>query len=240
MTTTYLHRTEPDEEAPRRNRRRIALIVAAASVLVAGFVVWLIAFSSVFGVHTVDVRGTQMLTAAQVRSAAAVGSGTPLVRVDTAAATRRVEQLPEVASAQVRTSFPSTLVITVTERQPVGYVHRAGQDVLVDKTGDQYRTVAKAPAHLPRFVVPAGTDSRTTGGAVAVVAAALPADVRASVRSIEALDPQAITLVLVHGRTVAWGSATRTADKARILPVLLRQKHVTYIDVTNADQPFTR
>jgi cell division protein FtsQ len=240
VTTTHLRPPEADQQQHRPHRRRTALIVAAATVVVAAFVVWLVAFSSAFGVRTVQVRGTQVLTAAQVRAAAALGSGTPLVRVDTAAVTRRVEQLPEVASAQVRTSFPSTVVITVNERQPVGYVRRAGQDVLVDRTGDQYRTVPKAPAHLPRFVVPAGTDSQTTGGAVAVVAAALPVAVRADVRSIEALDRQAITLVLTRGRTVAWGSPARSADKARVLPVLLARKHVAYVDVTNPDQPFTR
>jgi cell division protein FtsQ len=75
---------------------------------------------------------------------------------------------------------------------------------------------------------------------VAVVAAALPVAVRADVRSIEALDRQAITLVLTRGRTVAWGSPARSADKARVLPVLLARKHVAYVDVTNPDQPFTR
>ena len=60
------------------------------------------------------------------------------------------------------------------------------------------------------------------------------------VRSIEALDPNAITLVLTRGRVVAWGSADRSADKARVLPVLLEQKHARYVDLTDPDQPFTR
>jgi cell division protein FtsQ len=181
-----------------------------------------------------------VLTAAQVESAAGVARGTPLVRIDSAAVAARVERLPEVARAEVGTSFPNTLVVRVTERQPVGYVERGGTAVLVDRTGRQYRSLTKAPAGLPRFVVPAGTDSTTTGGAVATVAAALPAPLLHQVRSVEALDPAAITLVLTRGRVVAWGSATRNADKARVLPVLLGRKHADHVDVTDPDQPFTR
>jgi cell division protein FtsQ len=242
VTATDLRPPGADDEAADapRSRRRTVAIVVAATVVVAVVLVWVIAFSSLFGVRRVEVSGTRVLTPARIEQAADVAHGTPLVRVDTAAVTRRVESLAEVATAQVSTSFPSTLVIRVVERQPVGYVRSAGLAVLVDRTGDQYRTVRSAPAGLPRFVVPEGTDSRTTGGAVAVVAAALPADLRREVRSIEALDPKAITLVLTHGRVVAWGSADRSADKARVLPALLRQKSADHVDVTDPDQPFTR
>jgi cell division protein FtsQ len=244
VTSTDLRPAEPaepaEQEAPRFGRRRTLIVVVAATLVVAVVLVWVIAYSSLFGVRKVQVSGTHVLTAAQVERAAHVAHGTPLVRVDTAAATRRIEHLPEVASVQVSTSFPSTLIIRVTERRPVGYLRVGSTAVLVDRTGDQYRTVPKAPAGLPRFVVPEGTDARTTGGAVATVAAALSAPVRGEVRSIEALDPRAITLVLTHGRVVAWGSADRSADKARVLPALLAQKHADHIDVTDPDQPFTR
>jgi cell division protein FtsQ len=119
-------------------------------------------------------------------------------------------------------------------------VHDAsGGFMLVDKTGDQFRHVDTRPKHLPLFVVPSGTDARTTGGAVATVAAALPERVRARIASIQALDPQAITLLMHNGRVVRWGSSDRNADKARILPALLQQ-HGSQLDVTDPDQPFLR
>ena len=111
--------------------------------------------------------------------------------------------------------------------------------MLVDRTGDQYRAVPHPPAGLPRFDVPADADSRTTGGAVATVARALPAALLARIDVIHALDPSAITLVLTDGRTVAWGSAAASAAKARVLPALLKQPG-NQIDVTDPHQPFTR
>ncbi len=230
-----------DDEAPRSGIPHRKLILGTiAAVLVAAIGVWLVAFSSVFGVRTVDVRGVHELTAAQVRSVAHVAGGTPLVRLDTDAIRTRVEALPDVASVQVTTSFPSTVTITVTERTAVGVVaSSAGGFMLVDRTGDQFRHVRGRPKHLPLFVVPNGTDARTTGGAVATVASALPARVRARISSIQALDPNAITLLMKNGRVVRWGSATRSDDKARILPALLQQQG-SQIDVTDPDQPFLR
>ncbi|HEV7204413.1 MAG TPA: FtsQ-type POTRA domain-containing protein [Jatrophihabitans sp.] len=226
-------------ESPSASRRRLVTLVLVAVVGAALALTWVVAFSSLLGVHSVRVVGVRTLTSAQVERAAAIESGTPLARLDTAAVAGRVEKLADVASAEVDTSYPTTVVITVHERTPVGFVRLAGKDMLVDRTGDQYRTVPGAPPELPRFVVPAGTDSRTTGGAVATVAGALSAALRTRIASIEALDPTAITLVLRDGGVVRWGSADRSADKARLLPVLLRQTASQY-DVSDPDQPFTR
>jgi cell division protein FtsQ len=216
---------------------RRLILGAGAAVLLAAVIVWLLAFSSVFAARNVTVRGVHQLSAAQVRHAAAIDPGTPLLRLNSGAVAHRVQRLPDVAAARVSTSFPSTVVITVTERTPVGYVHADGGYTLVDTTGLQYRTVHAKPGNLPLFVVPKGADSRTTGGAVARVAAALPKSLLHRVTSIQALDPDAITLLLTDNRIVRWGSAAHSAQKARILPTLLRQ-HGTQFDVTNPDLPF--
>ena len=240
MTTTVSRRTRIEKDQPRSGwSRRTVLIIVAAAVVLAAIAVWIVAVSPVFGVRTVSVRGENAVTEQQIRSAADVPDGTPLVRLDTDAVARRIESIDGIASARVSTSFPSTLVISVVERTPVGVVKHDGRYVLVDRTGDQYRTVDAPPEHVPVFVVPVGTDSRTTGGAVATVAAALPAKIRAQVASIQALDPSAITLLLTHGRVVAWGSVARSGEKAKILPVLLQQKGSQF-DVTDPSRPFSR
>ena len=240
MSLTALRReraAEPDTRGGLPHRR---LILAALALIVVGAVLtWLVAFSSVLGVRTVTVHGTRTLSPSQVRQAAAIANGTPLVRLDKAAVLHRVEALPDVASATVTTSFPSTVVITVTERVAVGYVRSGGEVRLVDRTGDQYRSAPSAPKQLPRFVVSAGPNARATAAAVATVAAALPAEVRRDVDSIQALDPEAITLLMADGRVVRWGSADRSTDKARVLPALLRRDG-TQFDVTDPDLPFSR
>lgn len=230
----------PAEVSAGGIRHRKLILATIAAVLVVAIGVWLVAFSSVFGVRTVAVRGVHELTPGQVRAVAHVAAGRPLVRLDTGAIRERVEAMPDVAAASVTTSFPSTVTITVTERVGIGVVAAAGGGfMLVDKTGDQFRHVDRRPRHLPLFVVPRGTDARTTGGAVATVAAALPAAVLGRIASIQALDPTAITLVMRSGRVVRWGGADRSAEKARILPALLARPG-SQLDLTDPDQPFVR
>jgi len=217
------------------------LILTTTLVVVLGAVIgYLVFFSSLFGVRSVKVTGLHVLSADQVTAAAGISHGSPLIRLDTGAVQRRVERLPDVASATVNRSFPSTVTIAVVERVPVGVVKVSGKYVLVDKTGDQYRVVAGMPAGLPLFVVPPGTSSKTTGGAVATVAVALGAPLRASISSIQALDPAAITLLLKNGTVVAWGSASDSELKARLLPSLLARHGVNQVDVTDPSAPFTR
>jgi cell division protein FtsQ len=237
LTTPVLDADVVDDESGggAGGRNRSLIIVAVLAVLVVALATWIVASSPMLGVNTVTVQGNRQVSAAQVRDAATIKHGTPLVRLDTAAVMRRVESLPQVASATVRTDYPSTVVITITERVAVGYLTAGKRFMLVDKTGDQYRTVATKPKLLPLFVVPAGPNAKATGEAVATAAASLTKALLAKVDSVQAFDPTAITLLLADHRVVRWGSADRSADKARILPVLLRQPG-TQFDVTNPDQ----
>jgi cell division protein FtsQ len=225
---------------PRRlGRNRTLLLATAAAVLVSALTAWIVGFSPLLGAKTVTVRGAHLVTAAQVRAAAGIKSGTPLVRLDPGAIARRVEKLPEVATARVSRSFPSTVAITVVERVALGYLESDTRFVLVDKTGDQFRSVSTAPRGLPLFAVPSGPSAKATGQAVASVAGALSRTLRAQVASIQAFDPTAITLLLNDRRVVRWGSADRSDEKAKILPTLLAQPGSQF-DLTNPDQPFAR
>lgn len=215
------------------------VLAAAAAALVAAAATWLVAFSPVLGVRSVEVNGAHQVSAAQVRAAAGIRPGTPLVRLDTAAVMRRLQALPEIASARLHRSLPGKVVIDVSERVAVGALSSGGKYVLVDRSGVQFRTVSTPPKSLPTFVVPTGARARATGAALARVAAALPADLRARVGSIQALGPDTITLLLTDRRVVRWGSAERSAEKARVLAVLLARP-ASEFDVADPDQPFTR
>jgi len=220
-------------------RGRRALVAAGIALVVIVLAVWIVAFSPVLGVSSVVVHGNETVTAAQVRAAAAIKHGEPLIRLDTGAIARRVERLPAVKSVRVDTSYPNTVVIDVVERTPVGYLADGSMFTLVDGTGLRYRTVAARPPKLPLFDVPSGPAGDAASAAVATVAADLNAGLLTEVASISALDPSSITLLLIDHRVVRWGSADRSADKAKVLPTLLMQPG-TQFDVSNPDQVVAR
>jgi cell division protein FtsQ len=190
-----------------------------AVALVLALLVWLVAFSSVLAVRTVNVVGARTLTAEQVRAAAGIRPGAPLARLDLGAIRARVSAVAPVRAVTVSRSYPASVTIRITERVAIGYRPvDGGQVALVDRDNVAFRTVAAAPAGVPRLLVPA-TGPQST--AAAAVAGALPGTILRSLGSISAPSTESVTLTLRDGRVVLWGGLDRSADKARLLTALL-------------------
>ena len=242
--------TPPVDETTTRSRRRFArrqwarrwlawryvVAIVLALVLVVGSV-WLVFFSSVLAVNGVEVRGTRTLDAAQVRAAAAVPSGEPLARVDLDAIRARVEALAVVRNADVTRQWPDEVLIEVEERVAVAVVTISGQVRGMDKDGVLFREYRTAPAGLP--LVQTSTDTRSDAlREAAAVVASLPKEIAGRVDHVEVETVDRITLVLRDGRTVMWGSADDSPEKAAVLARLLHQDARNY-DVSVPGRPTT-
>jgi cell division protein FtsQ len=209
-----------------RRGRRHPLLVAALVPLVLASAAWVLWASPLLAVRTVQVDGVRTLSAAEVRDAARLTVGTPLLRVDVVAAAARVRALPQVASAQVARGWPDRVVVTVAERVPVAVVDQAGRRTLADASGVLFDTVTGDP---PAGVVPLAvahpgpSDPATRAGLAAIVA--LPPAVRAGVRQVSAESGEDVVLHLADGTTVLWGDGGQAAAKASALAALLGQMH---------------
>ena len=218
-------------------RRLIGAGVAALSLVLAGTLVWLVAASPVLAAREVTVAGQRELSADQIRQAVAVPLGVPLVRQDLDAIARRATSLPQVASATVRRSWPDTVAVTVVEREPVLAVQRADGYALVDATGVAY----ERRNLMPDGVLLADADPAATEllADLAVVAAALPTELRDRVLRLQATAADDINLELRSGTAVRWGDAQESELKAQIVESLLT-KRTRSIDVSAPHTPATR
>ena len=227
-----------------RVRRRTRLAVSLTVVVVLALLVaagWVLLGSGLLGVRTVQVGGTVRLDSAQVRAAAGVADGTPLVLVDTAAVASRVARLPVVRSVDVARDWPGTVVIRVRERTAAAARQIGSSYALIDRTGVAFATLTRRPKGLPVITAPADAGRPTLRAAVDVLDQ-LPAGLRDQVRLVQAAGPDEVVLRLSRHRTVVWGSAERGARKAAVLAVLLHRKALkasTY-DVSAPDAPTTR
>ncbi|RKN50782.1 cell division protein FtsQ/DivIB [Micromonospora endolithica] len=218
----------------RRVRAALPWAVAAGVLALAGLVAWTLLGTGLFGVREVRVAGAELVTPVQVRDAAAVPDGTPLARVDLAAAAGRIGALPAVQRATVTRDWPDALVVTVTERTPAATVPRDGQFVVVDAAGVVFRTLPEQPAGLPVVrVARPGPDDQDTRAALEVLAALTPR-LRDELADVTVEGLARITLRLRGGREVVWGDATRSADKARVATALL-DRDADRIDVSVPD-----
>jgi cell division protein FtsQ len=199
--------------------------------------VWAVFFSSWLAVQGVEVAGASTLSAAEVRSAAAVTSGEPLARVDLAQVRARVEALAPVKSADVTREWPDHVLVSVEERVAVAVVEIGGRTRGMDSSGVVFRDFSRPPAGLPQVRTSTDTRSEALEEAAQVVGA-LPAEVSRLVDHVEVQTVDQIALALRDGRTVVWGSADESALKAKVTAVLLRQPAKTY-DVSVPGQPTT-
>lgn len=244
-------------ERAAKVRRRPWLVAALVTGIVAliGGLIYLFWFSAVLEVDDVVVRHEQEETglpedlAQDVLSAAAVPTGVPMARVDTGAAQDRVLQDLRLAEVSVQRSWPSTITVVVTPREPAIILTQPGEpERVADAAGVVYDQVSGDEASALR----AGDHP---GAAVPVLAARVPhgdideAQVRAALALISALDPalrdqisglrvmDAGTLRFDLGSVrVDWGLPGQDQDKARVLLALLNQEQ---IDPDNEDTRIT-
>ncbi|MGA8994308.1 MAG: FtsQ-type POTRA domain-containing protein, partial [Nocardioidaceae bacterium] len=216
------------------------VVIAVLGVGVVAVATWLVFFSAVLAVEGVRVEGNEVLSAAAVRRAADVPLGAPLATADLDAVTARVARLRAVRTVDVSRSWPDRVRIAVRERRAVAVVERDGTGRLrgVDADGVAFRGYAARPTGLPRIRVGRRAGQEAVAEAAAV-AGALPADVARRVAFIRVQTVDTISLRLRDGRTVRWGSAEDSADKSRVLAVLLGQQ-AGYYDVSVPGRPVIR
>jgi cell division protein FtsQ len=231
VTRTPFEQRRRDEALRRARRRaRIAALAVAPVAVAAG-----VAFSPLLDVDTVRVSGNARITAAAIRAAAKVGTGTPLATLDTAAVHRRVARLRGVKSVTVARAWPSGLTIRVVERVPVVAARRPGRFDLYDIDGVLVDTVPVAPANAPVLTVPGEPTAAVVTATVALLRA-LPESLRKHVRDLSADATGSLAFRLSDRSQVLWGDAERTPEKAHALELLVRQ-HAKRYDVRIPDRP---
>jgi len=222
----------------RRLRRARPFLYAALVLVIAGTGVWLVLFSTVLTLRDVSVRGNATMSSVRVESVAKAPLGRQLARVDLAAIRARVETIPAVRSVSVSRSWPDTVVIAITERTPVAVVDRGTALQAVDSEGVLFGRYSSKPDDLPLVQTEPGVKSEALAEAARVVSSLRP-DIAARVDRVEVETIDRIRLRLAGGRTVMWGSAEDSADKAAVLAVLLEQE-AAEIDVSVPGRPTTR
>ena len=226
-----------DSKSTARGAVRGLKLVLWTVLLVALFVGLglLLYFTPIMAARNVVITGLGSVTQEEVIAAAAVKQGAPLLQVNTDDVAERVAAIRRVASARVQREYPSTLRITVVERVPVVVKDYPDGPHLFDRDGVDFAT-APPPPNLPYLEVDnAGPSDPSTKAALEVMTALRP-EVAGQVARVSAPSVAAVTLTLVDGREVVWGTTDRTEEKAQKLAALLTQPGHTY-DVSSPDLP---
>lgn len=133
----------------RRRLHRLGVVAVVACLALAGA---LAVLSPLVDVEHVEVRGASRSDVDEVRRAAGIEPGDPMVTVRVGGAVDAVESLPWVAGATAAREWPSTVVVSVEERAAAAVADAGGgRRVLVDASGRQLAVLEPGEDPGPRL-----------------------------------------------------------------------------------------
>ncbi|MBP3867119.1 MAG: FtsQ-type POTRA domain-containing protein [Eggerthellaceae bacterium] len=246
-----IRRSERRERAKESSRRYLVRIFIAIGVIVALIAGWAALYNSpAFSIEDVQVEGVEHLTAEEMSQLANVPSDTTLLRVDTETIRSRLMQTAWVADASVTRVFPSTLKITVTEREIEAIVE------IPNRSGSATKKWAIAKDHIWLMPIPdPGTEAAKTTSAKIYedaetalhitdvpygtsaeigqtcqdsnvnnaldIISGMTTDLANHIVTVSAAGPAETTLLLDSGVEIAFGKAENIRDKERVILQIL-------------------
>jgi cell division protein FtsQ len=204
----------------RARRRRIAWIAGVGSVVLAFGVIIGAAYSPLMALGTIEVVGTERIPAGDVSAALADQLGTPLPLIDTDLVRSELSKFTLIQSYVTESRPPGTLVVRIVERVPVGVLAGPTGFDLVDAAGVVVESTPERTEGYPLIDAPDGIESPGFQAAAAVLAV-LPESIRTQLDTVTAVTTDDVTLSLLGGEQVVWGSPEQSGYKAVVLAALL-------------------
>lgn len=223
-------------------RRRLLWLGSIGGVAVFALAITAVAFSPLMALRTIQVEGANRVPSEQVVAALESQLGTPLPLIDFAQIKAELAPFTLVQSYSTETRPPSTLVVRVVERTPLGSLSTDAGFTLVDAAGVVIVEGAERQPGYP-LIEATGANPKLSFTAATNVIRALPDDMRSQLDAVRAESPDNVTLVLGGGQSVVWGSAEDSAIKAVVLAQLMAAvdpDSVNEYDVSSPNAPVYR
>ncbi|MGV8897345.1 MAG: FtsQ-type POTRA domain-containing protein [Rhodoglobus sp.] len=222
----------------RARNRKIGLATLAGVLATLIGLVFTAVYSPILSLRTISIDGTSRINAVDVESAVSGQLGTPLALLDYDAITQDLTVFPLIRSYVTEIVPPDTLLIHITERQPVGSVKVGEMYNLVDPAGIVVEQSAERIAGVPVLDLPDGDLTGAAFTSMVAVLLALPPEMLAQVDSVTARTQDDVSLVLTGvGQGVTWGSADDSVAKANLLAQLIKLTDPTQPGVFDVSAP---
>lgn len=217
--------------------------ISVASIATLMLTVTLLTLSPVLALKEVVVEGSTRVPAAEIEEALKDLYGEPLARIDSERVAQALKPLTLIQEFTTRIEPPNTLVVTIVERAPLGFIEKAGTFVVVDASGLELWSEPAAPEAFPRITASPVSDSEAFFASVRVLSA-VPPEVLSQIDTVSAKTLDNVRFSMKQSRhEVLWGSPDRSLEKARVLAASLNaagQAEPKLIDITTPDSVVIR
>ena len=240
----------PFQRRPRQDNvvrlrpRKVALPIAIVVTVIVTTIMLVVNFSPLLAIQEIKVVGTERLHPKSIRNALAGQLGIPLTRVDSNKVAAQLESFSLIESVDVVASPPHTLLVRITERQPIAIVSIGGVLTLVDPVGVQIAT-AKSTSDYPVIEITGNPRKNANFQAAMDVLLALPSELYPKVASVRALSKDNVTLQLrgLSNQQIVWGDGSQSVLKSKVLAAMFKNTKRSVrltIDVSSPDAPVVR
>lgn len=193
----------------RKKKGLIALVALAVVALILGASAWAY---PVFKIGGFVIEGNANTSVEDIEAATQVAVGDNLLRTDSQAVARGVSTLPWIQTVSVSKSYPSTLKISVTEREVALFAARGDGAHLIDTNGQPF-VIGQPPAGTPEITGTAEDDPELFATALEIINS-LDERARGRLSAIDAPSKFQFTLVFGADKQVYWGSGENLTAKA--------------------------
>lgn len=179
-------------------------------------------FSPLLATRTITVEGASLLDEATVQQQLSQLQGVPMTRISESEVASLIGNENVLYGVTLQANPPHELVVQLHERVPVAVVENEGSFVLVDNEGVQLGAAASVEdAGVP--LVAGGLDilGSAAFSTVTGVLAALPTSILSQVSEAKADSASTITLEMIDGTQVVWGTPEDSDLKAKVLVQLM-------------------
>lgn len=223
------------------------LILLLLAVLGAGG--WFGWNSSALHLRRVEVAGTVRVAKEDIARASGLRAGAHLLKLPMERISARIERVPRIHSVKIERIIPSTVRVTVTEREPIAEVSVGPRTYLVDSEGVVLEEGTGQPIRvidLPIEQVAIGERIRLDQYSSALsVARGIEPAVRRRLLRIRAPSVDRISLELDGGLLIVYGAPERMGEKNYAVRTVMedlakRGERAASIDVRVPERPAVR
>jgi cell division protein FtsQ len=225
-------------------RRKATLWTLVASFGSLTILVLATLVTPIMAIQSIQVEGIKLLKEESVVNALKNQIGKPLPLVSAANVAESLKPFSLIESFSLVSLPPNTLLVRVSERQPIGVVQVSGTNYLYDPAGVRI-SIATGKESLPRILIANAPEKSKEFEAAIEVLMALPANLLGKVSEINAKSKDDVVLSLrgYSGQKIIWGDGSDSVLKSKVLEALIANQkssdRVTY-DVSSPYAPVVR
>lgn len=245
------NRTAKSKKRSSRGGNYVLYYAFAAVIAIVVFII--LANTLLFNCSAIEVQGIQKYTAEEIITASGIKTGDSLLRIDESAAERRiVEGFSFVDACEVTKSYPTKIVITVTEAERWYAVQHDGDTYTISRLG---KIIEEAPAGSLPVVIGFEAVEPQVGGTLSSEVEGkndLPAELLSAaetagltgITSIDITDRFEIKILVQDRITLELGIATELENKMYIAKELIDHEitatESVTVNLTNTEKVYVR